>query len=292
MFSALIDQLRSTCITAYRTAYRTVKRTVKRASARHVPVIDEALWRQASEHYIFMQRLSKEENRRLRLIASDFLSRKKFSGAAEFEITALMKVQIAAQACILILELGVSQFDGWSDIVVYPGKFATTREVTDHAGVVHTTRDALAGEAWLGGPVVLSYEDVASVDHQRWHYSFSNAHNVVIHEFAHKLDMRNGDANGFPPLHKGMSAAAWKRDFMAAYLDFCKRVDHADEYEHLDNGASLDALPIDPYGSESPAEFFAVASETFFERPESLATGYPAVYAQLKAFYKQDPLVR
>lgn len=273
MFNAFIDQLRSTY------------RTVKRATARRVPLIDEAPWRQASEHYSFMQRLSPEENRRLRLIASDFLSRKTFSGAADFEITALIKVQVAAQACILILELGVSQFDGWSEIIIYPGKFAPKREVTDHAGVVHTTRDALAGEAWLGGPVVLSYEDVASLAN-------NSVHNVVIHEFAHKLDMRNGDANGFPPLHKGMSAVTWKRDFMAAYLDFCKRVDYADEYEHLDHGASLDALPMDPYGSESPAEFFAVASETFFERPESLAAGYPAVYAQLRAFYKQDPLLK
>jgi MtfA peptidase len=285
MFASFIDHIRAT----YNTAYRTVKRATKRA----VPLIDEALWRQATEQYFFMRRLSKEENRRLRLIASDFLSRKTFTGAAEFEITALMQVQVAAQACILILELGVSQFDGWSEIIIYPGKFAPKREVTDHAGVVHTTRDALAGEAWLGGPVVLSYEDVASLDLQRFH---NNAYNVVIHEFAHKLDMRNGNANGFPPLHKGMSAITWKRDFMAAYLDFCKRVDHADEhadeYEHLDNGASLDALPIDPYGSESPAEFFAVASETFFERPESLANGYPAVYGQLKAFYKQDPLAR
>ena len=179
----------------------------------------------------------------------------------------------------------MSQFDGWSEIIIYPGKFAPKREVTDHAGVVHTTRDALAGEAWLGGPVVLSYEDVASLAN-------NSAHNVVIHEFAHKLDMRNGDANGFPPLHKGMNAITWKRDFMAAYLDFCKRVDYADEYEHLDHGASLDALPMDPYGSESPAEFFAVASETFFEQPENLAAGYPAVYAQLRAFYKQDPLLK
>lgn len=281
MFNALIDQLRLT----YNTAYR----TVERATTRAVPLIDEALWRQATEHYYFMRRLSKEENRRLRLIASDFLSRKTLTGAAEFEITPLMQVQVAAQACILILELGVSQFDGWSEIIIYPGKFAPKREVTDHAGVVHTTRDALAGEAWLGGPVVLSYEDVVSLDLQHLH---STAHSVVIHEFAHKLDMRNGNANGFPPLHKGMSAVAWKRDFMAAYLDFCKRVDYADEHEHLDNGASLDALPMDPYGSESPAEFFAVASETFFEQPESLAAGYPAVYAQLKSFYKQDPLGR
>ncbi len=282
MFNALIDQIRLT----YRRA--------KRATARVVPLIDEALWWQATEPYRSLQRLTKEESRRLRLIASDFLSRKTILGAADLEVTVLMQVQIAAQASLLVLELGIDEFDDWSEVIVYPGKFSPQREITDHHGLVHTSRDVLAGEAWLGGPVVLSYEDVAPADasHRRHH-----AHNVVIHEFAHKLDMRNGNANGFPPLHKGMSAAAWKRDFMDAYLDFCKRVDDANEHWRFATGPSrfehmtANILPMDPYGSQSPAEFFAVASETFFERPEHLATGYPAVYAQLKAFYKQNPLM-
>ncbi len=286
MFATLIHQLRSTY------------RHIKNATAKAVPLIDEALWRHATERYIFMQRLTQEENRRLRLIASDFISRKTFSGAAEFEITALMQVQIAAQASILVLELGVDYFDDWSEIIVYPGKFSPKRDVTDASGLVHTTRDVLSGEAWLGGPVVLSYEDVADNNFQRNHL---HANNVVIHEFAHKLDMRNGNANGFPPLHKGMSAATWKRDFMAAYLDFCKRVDRAGEYEYRSGDNALNTLsalpelkapPIDPYASESPAEFFAVATETFFEQPESLANAYPAVYAQMRLFYKQNPMSR
>lgn len=279
MFNALIDQIRST----YRMA--------KRATAKSVPLIDDTLWRQAIAPYHSTQRLTQEENRRLRLIASDFLSRKTIIGAANLDITALMQVQIAAQASLLVLELGINQFDDWSEVIVYPGKFSPRRETTDQLGLVHSSRDVLAGEAWLGGPVVLSYEDVAPPDAS---HRQSHAHNVVIHEFAHKLDMRNGNANGFPPLHKGMSAATWKRDFMDAYLDFCKRVDEQSQSAHRPSRLehiTAEALPIDPYGSQSPAEFFAVASETFFERPEHLAKGYPAVYAQLKAFYKQNPLM-
>jgi Mlc titration factor MtfA (ptsG expression regulator) len=117
-------------------------------------------------------------------------------------------------------------------------------------------------------------------------------YNVVIHEFAHKLDMRNGDANGFPPLHPRMDVKAWKRAFSAAYDDFCMQVDRADRMPGGRAQAAYDALAMDPYGSESPAEFFAVGSEAFFETPERLASAYPAVYEQLTLFYKQDPLAR
>jgi MtfA peptidase len=254
---------------------------------RTVPLIDEALWRTATTPYQFMQRLTAEENRRLRLIASDFLARKNIVGAAELNISELMKVEIAAQACILILELGADYYNGWHDIIVYPGQFRPKRQVTDEAGVVHETRDTLAGEAWLSGPVVLSYEDVARAADAEFG---GNGYNVVIHEFAHKLDMLNGTANGFPPLHKGMSNRRWQSVFMAAYLDFCQRVDAADNRARFDGGAALDALPIDPYASENPAEFFAVISEAFFEISENVKETYPEVYRELTAFYKQDPL--
>jgi len=155
--------------------------------------------------------------------------------------------------------------------------------------VVHLTNDPMAGEAWLGGPVVLSYEDVALAADERERVA---GYNVVIHEFAHKLDMRNGDPNGFPPLHSGMSREAWKRAFSAAYEDFCKRVDAADRLPERRMQAALDALPIDPYAAEAPAEFFAVGSEAFFETPELLQPAYPAVYEQLRLFYRQDPLAR
>ena len=276
----------------FRPLFRTTARAFRRATsfaARKIPLIDLDAWNSATENYHFVQSLTTEENRRLRLIASDFLSRKIITGAAGFEIDELIRIQIAAQACILILELDVDYYDGWREIIVYPGQFAKTHDVMDEFGVVHTTRDPLAGEAWLGGPVVLSHADIAQTEDA---VDRGDAYNVVIHEFAHKLDMLNGEANGYPPLHRGMSKETWKRTFLAAYLAFCKEVDEADALARKDGGRALDAIAIDPYASENPAEFFAVISEVFFEMPETVQATFPLVYQQLKAFYKQDPVAR
>lgn len=276
----------------FRPLFRTTTRAFRRARAltsKKVTLIDLAAWNQATADYQFVRRLTAEENRRLRLIASDFLARKTFVGAAGLEIDELIRIQIAAQACILILELDVDFYDGWREIIVYPGQFAKTHDVMDEFGVVHTTRDPLAGEAWLGGPIVLSHADVAHTENA---VDRGDGYNVVIHEFAHKLDMLNGEANGYPPLHRGMSKETWKRTFLAAYLAFCKQVDEAEALARKDGGRALDAIAIDPYAAESPAEFFAVISEVFFEMPEAVHDAFPAVYHQLKAFYKQDPLAR
>jgi Mlc titration factor MtfA (ptsG expression regulator) len=257
--------------------------------SRPIRAIDESLWRRATADYAFVQALGPEENRRLRMIAADFLARKTITGVAGQEIDDLVRVQIAAQACILVLELGLDYFGGWSEVVVYPGTFMPKREVIDEIGVVHTTHDTLAGEAWLGGPVVLSYEDVARTGDP---VHAIEGYNVVIHEFAHKLDMLNGQPNGFPPLHKGMSRETWKRVFTEAYLSFCRQVDAADAREYHDGGAALNALPLDPYAAENPAEFFAVISEAFFETPKTVVAGFPVVYDQLALFYRQDPATR
>ncbi|MCE2724831.1 MAG: zinc-dependent peptidase [Burkholderiales bacterium] len=253
-----------------------------------VPVIDESLWREATAGYAFMHGLTLEENRRLRLVASDFLAQKSIVGTADMPVTDKMRVEIAAQASILVLELGIDYFSGWSDIIVYPGQFRPEREVIDDIGLVHTTRETLAGEAWLGGPIILSYEDVARVGSA----DAVAGHNVVIHEFAHKLDMLNGDANGFPPLHKTMSNKHWQLVFQAAYLDFCAKTDEADGAVPDDGGAAISVLPMDRYASQSPAEFFAVVSEAFFELPQQIKRAYPEVYAQLALFYRQDPAAR
>jgi Mlc titration factor MtfA (ptsG expression regulator) len=236
-----------------------------------------------------MRGVTAEESEKLRGVSERFLHAKRFAGTHELEVTAEMRVAIAAQACILVLELGEEWYEGWSDIIVYPAQFAPEREHVDEAGVVHVTQDPMAGEAWLGGPVILSYEDVAMAADEQARVA---GYNVVIHEFAHKLDMRNGDANGFPPLHGDMSARAWKESFAAAYADFCARVDRADALPERRTQAALDALPMDPYAAESAGEFFAVASEAFFETPELLAPAYPAVYEQLVLFYRQDPRAR
>jgi MtfA peptidase len=252
--------------------------------------IDDGLWRSATGSWLFMRGVSGEENARLKALAERFLGMKHFSGAHGLEVRDRMQVEIAAQACILVLELGLAWYEGWSEIVVYPTQFVPEREVMDEAGVMHLTRDPMAGEAWLGGPVILSYEDVALTADEEMRVA---GYNVVIHEFAHKLDMRNGDPNGFPPLHRDMDARAWKKAFVEAYEDFCAKVEAADALASQRRAqAALDALPLDPYAAESAGEFFAVASEGFFETPELLAPAYPAVYEQLRLFYRQDPAAR
>ncbi|HEY2628691.1 MAG TPA: zinc-dependent peptidase, partial [Usitatibacter sp.] len=148
-----------------------------------------------------MRGLDGAEQSRLRDLSDAFIGKKRFSGTHGLEVTNAMRLDIAAQAAILVLELGIEWYDGWTDVIVYPAQFAPEREVMDEAGVVHVTNDPMAGEAWLGGPVILSYEDVAMTGDEDQRVA---GYNVVIHEFAHKLDMRSGEPNGFPPLHQGM----------------------------------------------------------------------------------------
>ncbi|MEO8441245.1 MAG: M90 family metallopeptidase [Betaproteobacteria bacterium] len=233
--------------------------------------LDPALWAKTLGSLPFMDGLTADERDRLRDAVILFLHDKSIRGAGGLKIDDGMRLMIAAQACILVLNLDIDFFRGWVEVIVYPDEFVPTIEYTDDDGIVHVEREARAGEAWLQGPVILSWADVAPA---------AEGVNVVIHEFAHKLDMLNGDANGFPPLHAGMDRRAWAAAFTAAYADFCRRVD-ADE-----------DVAIDPYAAESPGEFFAVVSEAFFDLPRALLDAYPQVYAQLRDFYRQDPAAR
>jgi hypothetical protein len=147
----------------------------------------------------------------------------------------------------------------------------------DEDGLVWVDDAPKSGEAWEQGPIILSLADAVAGRAR-------DGYNVVIHEMVHKLDMLNGIANGHPPLHRGMSDARWAADFNAAYADLCRRADTAPR--------GGEDLPIDPYACESPAEFFAVTSELFFELPHLLRDEYPAVYDQLAAFYRQEPAQR
>lgn len=218
-----------------------------------------------------LHRLDASERKRLKEAASLFVHDKTFSAAGGAEIDEAIPLVIALQACLLTLNLGEESYRGWSEIILYPDEFLRPREEMDEAGVVHHTRDILAGESWLGGPLVLSLADVEASGR-------ADGFNVVLHEFAHKLDMLNGDANGFPPLHRGMDAAAWAREFSGAYEDLCSRVDAGED------------TAIDPYATADPAEFFAVLTEVFFETPHLLDAEYPGVYYQLQQFYRQHPL--
>ena len=218
-----------------------------------------------------LHRLNASERGRLREAASLFIQDKTFSAAGGADVDDAIQISIALQACLLTLNLTEDSYHGWSEIILYPDEFLHPREEMDEAGVVHHSRDILAGESWHGGPLILSLAAVTNGGQM-------DGVNVVLHEFAHKLDMLNGDANGFPPLHRGMDAVSWERDFSAAYADLSARVDAGQ------------ATTIDPYATTNPAEFFAVLTEVFFETPRLLNREYPAIYRQLQQFYRQNPL--
>ena len=243
----------------------------RRILKRH-PLPDGA-WRRVVARLAFLRGLTQGELDRLRDWVVLFLHGKKFSAAGGLILTDEMRVMIAAQACILILNLDLDYYDDWVEIIVYPDEFIPEHEYMDEAGIVHRVHDAMCGESWLHGPVILSWADVAGGE-------TAPGYSVVIHEFAHKLDMRNGEANGFPELHAEMSQSAWSDALAAAYDNFCTQVDAGRE------------TVIDPYAAENPAEFFAVVSEAFFITPRSVQQSYPAVYRQLALFYRQDPLAR
>ena len=237
--------------------------------------IPDTLWREATALLPFLVIYGDRDLVRLREKVVLFLDAKAIVGARGHAVTALQRVIIAIQAAMPVLELDLAFYDGFENVIVYPGEFVPEWEWEDEAGVVHRNDGPLAGEAMPGGPVVLSWPDVAaSAD---WE---DTGMNLVIHEFAHKIDMRNGEANGCPPLPAGMSPERWRRTLTAAYDAFCARVDRGDD------------TAIDPYAAESPAEFFAVLSEVFFAEPLLLRSEYPDVYGQFVAFYRQDPAAR
>ena len=235
----------------------------KRVLARHR--IDDALWQRATARLRFLP-----SDSRLRDMALLFLAEKEFSATHDLALTDEMRISIAAQACLPVLELGLDWYAGWRGVIVYPGDFRVRRQETDEHGVVHEWDDELAGEAMPGGPVVLSW-DAAAHDPLM---------NVVIHEFAHKLDMLNGTADGMPPLHAGMDRAAWKRVFDEAYEGLRDAVERGRD------------TWLDPYAAEHESEFFAVLSEAFFREAGETRRRYPDAYEQLKLFYRQDPAAR
>ena len=237
--------------------------------------LPDALWEEALASLPFLDRLDSEEKSRLRALTEAFLAEKEFSSAGGLELADALCVSIAVQACLPILNLGLENYRDWVGIIVYPDEFVIPRVIEDDFGVVHEFDDVASGEAWDGGPVLISWRDAQMA---------GDGYNVVIHEFAHKLDMLNGEANGVPPLPPGLSRQEWEATLLAAYDDFCSRVDAAEE-----RGEETE---LDPYAAESPGEFFAVMSETFFETPDILHQHYPALYAQFCRFYRQDPVCK
>ncbi|MEJ2310078.1 MAG: zinc-dependent peptidase [Gammaproteobacteria bacterium] len=234
-------------------------------------LVSDSEWRRAFWQLPLLQRLSGAERERLTSLAILLLHRKQFSGAHDLVVDRHMQLVIALQACLPILNLDIGWYRNWHTIILYPEGFTAESTMIDESGITHKVRRALSGEAWERGPVILSWMDSQ-------HAAGIDGENLVIHEFVHKLDMLNGAANGFPPLHREMSRATWTRVFSEAFDDFQDR---------LFDG---DTGGIDPYAGHSPAEFLAVLSEVFFERPELVRDLYPEVYGQMVQFFRQDPM--
>lgn len=210
---------------------------------------------------------------RLERLVRRFLYEKTFVGCAGLEVTDEMRVTIAGQACLLLLGTrGDAVYPTLHSVLVYPGVFLVPRRQVDEAGVVTEERQDLLGESWGDGRVILSWDHVQRADNEE-----PPSHNVVLHEFAHQLDSESGSTNGAPYLGSPERYRSWSevlsRDFAALRHDawFGRQ------------GV------LDHYGATNPAEFFAVATEAFFEQPHRLAERHPALYEEFLKYYRVDP---
>ena len=232
------------------------------------------------ERFPLYNRLPEADRNELHGHIQVFLAEKRFEGCGGLEVTEEMKLCIAAQACLLLLHRQSDYYPGLRSILVYPNSYFTKTIRHIGAGVMEEGHDYRLGEAWETGAVVLAWDAV--------HHGTANpddGHNVVFHEFAHQLDFEDGRADGAPFL--AMDDPWYRRK--DRYKTWARVL--SGEYEQLRaNVEKGEPSVIDEYGATNPAEFFAVATETFFERPRELQQRHPALYEELKAFYRQDPL--
>ena len=232
-----------------------------------------AAWRDIVRRRVPLAReLSAAQQLRLKKHIQVMLAEVPFIGCAGLEVDDEMRVTIAAQAAFLLLGRGGS-FGNLREVLVYPDHFVVPRSEASAGGVVHEGRDLLAGQSWQRGQVIVAWDavrDGAADPH--------DGANVVMHEFAHQLDQYTGAANGAPYVGRGALQQGWARVMNQEFDALLARL------------ARAEPGLIDPYAATSPAEFFAVTTELFFERPDALATERPALYEQLKRCYRLDPL--
>ncbi|MDY7012864.1 MAG: M90 family metallopeptidase [Cyanobacteriota bacterium] len=201
-----------------------------------------------------------------------FLAEKNFIGCGGLQITDEIKLAIAAPACLLLLHERGNNFSQLKDILVYPRAFIAN-SITPFGNTYLERQDWKSGESWQKGMVILSWEDIKR-DAMNWR----DGRNVILHEFAHQLDQENGAANGVPLLEKRSDYRRWAQVFDRTYRNFCDRARQGKK------------TPLNEYGATHPAEFFAVATETFFEKPKPLKTMYAELYDELKCYYQLNPL--
>jgi hypothetical protein len=242
----------------------------RRARLRAQPIPPE--WREIVKRNVpLFRRLPPEDGEELLRKVRVFLAEKRFEGCGGLELTDEMRVTVAAQACLPILKLDDDYYPRLRSILVYPDTFVARRERREGA-VVHEGHESLLGESWQGGAVVLSWASVRAGAANPL-----DGENVVLHEFAHQLDQEDGAPDGTPVLHSWSAYGPWARVLSEDYLELRESV--AKGREEL----------LDAYGATDEAEFFAVASQTFFEKPVALEREHPELYDQLRAYYRQDP---
>ena len=240
--------------------------------------IPDSLWQDTLAAYPFLADRPAADRQQLRALVGEFLAQKEFSGVHGLVVTDEMAVAIAAQACLPVLHLGLSWYSDFVGIVVHPGQMLARRETQDASGVVHRYSEVLAGEAMDCGPVTLSWQDVASAGELA-----GQGYNVVIHEFVHKIDMKNGAPDGCPPLGSRVAHAAWHEVMQPAYDAFCEQVTIAERF-----GGQPPWL--DAYGATAPAEFFAVACEAYFVNRTRFTQDFAALTLLFDQFFTRKTI--
>lgn len=243
----------------------------RRARQRQTPF--PAHWQPLLQQLPLVRRLPADLQLQLKAHMQVFLAEKPMLGCNGLELTDAMRIAIAAQACLLLLNRPTDYYPNLRQILVYPGPFVVNRLHPVGSGVMQDLRQVLSGESWSQGQVVLSWQDV-----QNDSADANDGRNVVIHEFAHQLDQESGQANGAPLLGSRAAYKHWAQVFGREFAHLQQRV-----------AAGHGGLLSD-YGATNPGEFFAVASEVFFEQAQQLADEHPALFSQLRDFYCLDPL--
>jgi Mlc titration factor MtfA (ptsG expression regulator) len=233
-----------------------------------------AAWREILHRRVpYFRRLPPDLQIQLKKHIQVFLAEKSFTGCDGLEIDDEVRVTIAAQACLLLLNRKTGYYPNLRQILVYPGAFIVERLRPEPSGVLQEHRQALSGESWTHGQVILSWEDAAAGA-----AIADDGRNVVIHEFAHQLDQEKGFANGAPMLGGRERYSRWSRVLGAEFARLRQQ------------SFTLEPSLLSYYGATDPAEFFAVASEVFFEQPERMSSEHPALYGELRDLYRVDPL--
>jgi MtfA peptidase len=232
------------------------------------------LWKAIIENNLpIYAQLSPSDRQRLQGHIQVFLAEKQFIGCSGLQVTEEMKLTIAAVACLLLLNERGEYFPKLRSILIYPSTYFVTETTRTGNYIVEETRVARLGESWTNDQLVLSWEQVQQ-DTRNW----QDGHNVVLHEFAHQLDQEDGKAEGVPILSRRSDYPMWAQVMTAAYQQLCHDVQRGVK------------TVMDSYGTTNPTEFFAVATETFFEKPHQLQQQHPALYQMLQNYYQIDPV--